>query len=836
MAVSRDDILLRGYEDGKPVQRKIPYKPYLFIPTKKASKYKTLDGIPVGRIDFESMKEARDFCKDYKDVEGMPIFGLNNYTYTYIFDTYHGDIPYDPSLISVVSIDIECDIANGQGFPDIQKADNEITLITISRNGIKTVFGCGNYVVHGPNIKYYKCKDELHLLRCFIEIWNSSQYSPDIITGWNIEFFDIPYTINRIKKVLGDYEAKKLSPWQMLHESKIDVMGHEQQSYEIVGIASLDYLQLYKKFAYTQQESYSLDNVAFEELGARKLDYGEYGSLGVLQVKNWQMYTEYNIRDVELVDMLEDKLKLIELAMAMAYDAKINFQDTFTTVRPWDIIIHNYLLERNIVIPQFKKSFDTRRIVGGYVKDPHVGMHNWVVSFDLNSLYPHLIMQYNISPEAYKGRAPFHYSIDDMLDRALDKHKDYLTDNKLAITANMCVFSHEKQGFLPALMQRMYEIRKVFQSEMKDAKKAFEALADKTTDEAKQLVKDIAKLNNLQMSKKIFLNSGYGALANEWNRWYETDLAEAITTSGQFTIRWIENKLNQYLNKIFKTEEIDYVIASDTDSVYIQLDRLVEMKYGINLPDTKKVIKFLDKVCVEMIEPYIEKCYTELAEYVNAFDQKMRMKRECIADKAIWTAKKRYILNVYNQEGVAYEKPKLKMMGIEAIRTSTPAVCRTAIKNTLETIMNSDEATLQKNIADFKVAFSKMSFEQVAFPRGVNDLEKYKDSSTIYTKGTPIGVKGALIYNHHIKNLKLDRKYEYIASGHKIKFLYMKTPNPLHTPVLACPKVLPPEFKMDAYIDYDMQFDKAFLEPIKTIVNAIGWEVEKKDTLDSFFE
>lgn len=807
----------------------------MFIPTNKETEYRTLDGMAVGRVDFSSIKEAKDFCKDYKNVEGMPIFGLNLYNYTYIFDTFKGDIPYDPSIISVVSLDLECDVANGKGFPNIDLASNEITLITISRNGNKVVFGCGDYVVHGPNIKYYKCKDELHLLRCFLEIWNSPSYSPDIITGWNIELFDMPYIINRIKRVLGETDAKKISPWGMIHEIRTDIKGKEQVSYDIVGIATLDYMQLYKKFAFTPQESYSLDNVAFEELGERKLGYGGYETLGELQVNNWQLYTEYNIWDVELVDKMEDKLKLIELAMAMAYDAKINFQDTFTTVRPWDIIIHNYLLERNIVIPQFEKKLVTRTIVGGYVKDPEPGSYKWVVSFDLNSLYPHLIMQYNISPETYNGMAPFHYTVDELLRGDLDKQKGYVKLNNITVTSNMGQFSKEVQGFLPALMQRMYDVRKVFQGQMKDAKRIYETI-DKNTPEAAQLVKDIAKFNNLQMSKKIFLNSGYGALANEWNRWYETDLAEAITMSGQFTIRWIANKLNKYFNHILKTDNIDYVIAMDTDSVYIQLDKMVEMKYGDNLPDTKSVVKFLDKVSIEKIEPFIEKCYTELAEYVNAFDQKMRMKRECIADKAIWTAKKRYILNVYNLEGLAYDAPRLKMVGIEAIRTSTPAVCRAAIKKTLELVMSTDEETVQKYIAEFREEFGKMTYEQVAFPRGVNDLEKYADSSSIYIKATPIGVKGALIYNHHIKLNKLEKRYEYITSGQKIKFVYMKTPNPLHTPVLSTPRSLPPELNMDRYIDYETQFDKAFRKPIHTIVSAIGWEVEKQDTLEKFFE
>jgi DNA polymerase elongation subunit (family B) len=811
------------------------------VPTHKETKYTTLDGRGVGRVDFDSIREARDFLNQYKDVEGMPIYGLNNFVYTFIYDYFRGEIDYDPSLISVCSIDIEVDIANDKGFPDIQAADNEVTLITISRNGKKAVFGCGEYTNKDPNVNYYQCASEEALLRSFIEIWNSVEFSPDIVTGWNVEFFDIPYLINRIMRVLGQSHARKLSPWGFLQESKVVIMGNEQQIYVPVGITTLDYLQLYKKFGYSIQESYTLDHVANAELGERKLDYGEYGSLANLQVKNWQMYVDYNIRDVELVDRLDDKLKLIELVLAMAYDAKVNFQDTFTTVRAWDIIIHHYLMERNIVVHQAEVSEKDRGILGGYVKDPQVGMHDWVVSLDLNSLYPHIIMQYNISPETFAGwltgneeswvKEEAERRCLNLLDGYLNDYQDELKSRNITVAANLTTFDRSKMGFLPTLMQKYYNERVIYKGKMIEAKKAYELPgADKV-----QLSKDISKFNNLQMAKKIQLNSAYGALGNKYFRWYRNELAEAITTSGQLTTRWIERKLNQYLNKLLKTDDVDYVLACDTDSVYIKLDSLVDKVFE-DKTDTAKIVKYLDNVCTQKLEPFIDKCYDELCAYVNGFDQKMKMKRECIADKGIWTAKKRYILNVWNQEGVQYAKPKLKMMGIEAIRTSTPQVCRDGIKKALEVMMNKTEKDLQRYVQEFRDEFNKMTFEQVAFPRSVSDLDKYVDRSSIFQKGTPINVKGALIYNYHLKKLKLDKKYESVASGQKIKYAYCKTPNPLQCGVIACPSELPKEFGMDLYIDRDTQFDKAFLEPIKTITNAIGWEVEHKATLMDFFE
>jgi DNA polymerase elongation subunit (family B) len=839
VALSKNEILLRGVENGKRISRKIPYKPYLFIPTKKETKYQTLDGKPVGRVDFDSVREARNFLKEYEDVGGMPIYGLEKFPYTFIYDEYKsgGDIMYDPSLISVVSIDIEVSISGDKGFPDIQVASNEVTLITMSRNGQKVVFGCGDFVNSFDDVEYFKCADEAALLRSFVDMWNSPRYSPDVVTGWNVDFFDIPYLVNRITRVLGDSWAKKLSPWGYLQEKKIEIMGKEAQIYIPVGITILDYLQLYKKFAYTQQESYKLDHVAYEELGERKLEFD--GTLAELEVGDYQKYVEYNIHDVRLVDMLDDKLKLIELVYAMAYDAGVNYQDTFTTVGLWDVIIHNHLMKQGIVIHQFDKASRDEPILGGYVKDPKPGMYNWVVSLDLNSLYPHIIMQYNISPETYLGWVPEEGECENKdqaearviraLNGAMNNYQDYMQNDNVVISANMCMFSREKQGFLPALMQKMYNDRVVYKNQMIEAKKSYELEGANKA----QLTKDIARFNNLQMAKKIQLNSGYGALANVWNRWFKREFAEGITSSAQLTTRWIEIKLNQYLNKIFKTDGYDYVIACDTDSVYVHADKFVELA-GKEMT-TEQTVKYIDKICIEALEPFIDKKYQELSDYVNGYDQKMKMKRECIADKGIWTAKKRYILNVWNQEGVQYTTPKLKMMGIEAIRTSTPAIVRTAIKDALNVIINKTEEDLQQFIKDFREEFCKMPFEQVAFPRSVRDLDKYKDAATIYAKGTPINVKGALIFNHLLRKRKLDNKYEPVANGQKIKYSYMKMPNPYQCTVITCPDKLPPELGLDKYVDHDTQFDKSFLEPIKTIVAAIGWEVEKRATLEQWF-
>jgi len=832
VSLYRGDILLRGYENGERVQLNIPCKPYLFIHSKRSDGvYRNLKGKLVDRIDFDTPSEARDFIKRYNEVEGFEIYGFTNFVYPFINDYYTGEIDYDPKLVSKVNIDIE--VAADQGFPDIQTADKEITAITMKKNDMYIVLGCGEFITDNPKVKYIKCKNEEELLTKFLDVWCSKWFSPDIVTGWNIEFFDIPYIVNRIKRILGDSMAKKLSPWGILEERTVTIAGRDNQVYVPTGISLLDYMQMYRKFTFTMQESYRLDHIANIELGERKLDYSEYESLFDLYKKNYQLFIEYNIKDVDLVDRLDDKLKLIDQVFAIAYDGKVNYQDTFTSVRMWDVIIHNYLLSQNIVVPQLKVSEKERQIIGAYVKDPQVGMHKWVVSFDLNSLYPHLIMQYNISPETYVGHISS-INGDEGVKKILDGYlnepsvRNQLTSQNVTCAASGCMFDKDYQGFLPKLMQKMYDDRVVYKKRMIEAKQSHEKNPTPETEKA------IAQNHNMQLAKKIQLNSAYGALSNAYFRWFDNKLAESITLSGQLSIKWIEREMNKYLNKLFKTKDIDYVIACDTDSMYITLERLVDQCFSES-DEVGKVVKVLDHACEHRLEPFIESCYGQLSEYVNAYQQKMKMKREAIANKGIWTAKKRYILNVWNNEGVQYNEPKLKMMGIEAVRSSTPASCRDNIKKCIKIIMNETEEETIKFIERFRGEFKQLPFEEVAFPRGCKGLSDYSDLNTIYKKATPIHVRGALLYNWMLKQKKLNTRFQSIQEGDKIKFCYMKLPNPTRENVFACPGTLPRQLGMDQYIDYDTQYEKAFVEPIKTILDAIGWQVEKKASLDSFF-
>ena len=817
-------ILVRAHENGTDVQYREDFKPSLFVSSnKEVTDYKSLDGRPLRRVMPGSIADCRNFVQQYADIDEFEIHGNTRYLYQYINEKYPGDeIKFDSSLIRVFTIDIETAAENG--FPDIQSADQEILLISLrdSFTNRITVWGSKAFPNEDRQVDYIHCDDETKLLHSFLGWWQEN--FPDVITGWNVQLFDIPYICRRMTRMLGDKYTKMLSPWKMVSDREIYIKGRKQIAYDIPGISCLDYLELYKKFTYTNQESYRLDHIAFVELEQKKLDHSEFDTFKEFYTNDWHKFVEYNIHDVRLVDRLDDKMKLLELAFTMAYDAKVNFEDVYSQVRMWDAIIYNYLEKQKIAIPPKQNSHKDAQYAGAYVKEPIPGMYDWVVSFDLNSLYPHLIMQYNLSPETLLPRRSS-VNVDMLLD------KDFDTSDLAGETlcANGTHYTTKEQGFLPKLMEKIYQDRTIYKKKMLAAKQQYEQTP------TIELKKEIARCNNIQMARKIQLNSAYGAIGNEHFRYYKLEIAEAITLSGQLSIRWIEKKMNEYLNKLLSTKKEDYVIASDTDSIYLNLGPLVNKFFSAKSGDKTAIVGILDKICQEKLEPFIECSYQELSDYLAAYDQKMKMKRENIAERGIWTAKKRYILNVWDSEGVRYSEPKMKIMGLETARSSTPAYFRDKLYQAFKIIITKTNDDIIKFIDEIKVDTREQNYLDIAFPRGVNGLDKYRNGTDIYAKGTPIHVRGALLYNHYVRRNKVENKYPVIQEGEKIKFLYLKTPNPIGENVISFFQQLPKEFNLEKYVDYQLQFEKSFYDPLKNVLESIGWQSEKRGNLMSFF-
>ena len=812
-----DSILCRGYENGDPVSFKEIIKPTLFVPSPKG-KWKSLTGEKMTPVVQDGARRAREFIEKYKDVNNFEVHGYERFVYQWISEKYPGQLRFNMSDMKIITIDIE--VACENGFPDVEASQEEMLCITIKD------LATGKFITWGTreakvDTEYRVFWTEQEMLTDFHKWWCSN--TPDIITGWNCNLYDIPYICRRLERVLGEKWQKSLSPWNKVNMREVYIQGRRNLAYDILGVSILDYLDLYRKFTYTNQESYRLEHIATVELGEGKLDHSEFENFKDFYTEHWQKFVEYNIKDVDLVDRLEKKMKLLELAVTMAYDAKVNFEDVYSQVRMWDTLIYNYLKERKICVPPRQESKKDDKYAGAYVKEPIPGLYDWVVSFDLNSLYPHLIMEYNISPETLVPTRYPSISVDKILNGEITIDSDY------CVAANGAQYRKDIQGFLPEMMQKIYDERTIYKKKMLIAKSDYEKTGDK------ELQADISAFNNIQMARKIQLNSAYGAIGNQYFRYFNIANAEAITLSGQLSIRWIENKMNSYINKILKTKEVDYVIASDTDSIYLNLGSLVETVFKGREKSDQSVLRFLEKVCDVEFEKYIQNSYEALATTVNAYDQKMFMKRENIANKGIWTAKKRYILNVWNSEGVQYAEPKLKMMGIEAVKSSTPAACRTAIKDALKVIMNGTESDVQEFVGNFRKKFETMPPEDIAFPRGCNGVGKFSNPATIYSKGTPIHVRGALLYNFHAKKNKVTHKYPLIQEGEKVKFLYLRRPNKINENVISFFQTLPKEFGLDKYIDFDLQFQKSFLDPLQVIMDTINWKAEKIATLEDLF-
>lgn len=826
------NLLYRGYNQaGKRVQKRIRFQPTLFVNSPGQSEWRSLIGHkPVRPIKFDDMKEARQFIETYEQVDNYDIYGMSNFIFQFTNERFPGEIKFNPDFINVNTIDIE--VASEDGFPNPDFAEKEVISIAChsSKDQVWRIWGLGDYDVsksyifqHRPdaNVQYVKCEDEVDLLLKFLAQWEREEYCPDVVTGWYITFFDIPYLVNRITRILGEDDAKRLSPWSQIRERTVQFRGRKPMSvYDVRGLQILDYLDVFQKFGsrYGQNhESYKLDHIAYVVLGERKLTYEEHGNLHTLYREDHQKFIDYNLRDIELVERMEEEAKLLEVVYMIAYRAGVNFQDTFGTTAVWDAIIHRELSAKKIAIPQNKQT-PRPPYPGGYVKDPVPAMYKWVVSFDLNSLYPNLIVQYNISPETLR-QEPGHPN-----DPRYWLNKTDKVDSEYSVAANGSVYTREYRGILPEIIEGLYDERRVVK------KKMLEREAEYQQTQSHLAKTESRRYDTVQYSIKILLNSLYGALGNQFFRYFNVSMAEGITSSGRLSIMWAEKTLNEKMNKVIGTENVDYVIAIDTDSLYVNFDPLVK-----KFEPKGDVVQFLDKVCQDKFEPWLAEGYSKLAIKQNAYVNRMEMAREVIADKGIWTRKKRYILNVHNSEGVQYAQPKLKIMGIEAVKTSTPQVCRDKFEQVFRIIINDGELAARKFIQEFRKEFNGLEPEQVAFPRSVSEIDKWKDNRTKYSKGTPINSRAAILYNELLVDTGLDSRYEQITPGTKMKYVYLTLPNPLKEDVIGFVDYLPREFGLHKYVDYKTQFEKTFTGPLEAVFEACGWSIEERNTLEEFF-
>jgi DNA polymerase elongation subunit (family B) len=826
-------IFHKFIENGKQKTEVVSDFPIsLFVNGKRDNTYTGFMGEKLSKVEFSNIRDAQEFIKAYQSMQ--EIHGQTNLLYQFISHTYPKDIQFDITKIKIMGIDIET-AYDSTGFPTPEKANQEILSVTLKVFGEKNpfvVFGCKRYTREGP-FTYIQCTDEVDLLNKMQKYW--VEVNPDVITGWNVEGFDIPYIINRSNKLLGENFTKKFSCFsdKLEHCIQERTTGEKSKTYRIVGTTVLDYFDLYKKYSGTTLESYRLEVVAQHELGTGKVNYEEYGGLMGLYEKNYDLFLNYNYTDVKIIEEMDQKLNYLVLSFTVAYLGKVKYSDIFSQVRFWDNHIYNVLLEQGIQLPPNKKRDDVA-IVGAYVKDPVPSLYSWIVTVDLTSLYPSIIMSFNLSPETHCGQA--HHTINDIdqyINMELDL--DWAKDENVCVLANGATFSKKVHGIFPQVAEKMFSSRKAFKKQAIAAANDIEQLIATNAPSEAILAKrsEEATYDAKQMAYKIALNSLFGASANQYFRFNNTDIAEGITMTGQLVIRFISNRLNAHLNEMFKTSNFDYVIFNDTDSAGLNLKYLVDKMFP-DQSDIQKIVNFLDAFVKTHIDPFLEKEFARLAEYLNAYKNMLVMKREVIADRGLWRGKKHYILQVWDKEGIRYTKPKLKMMGIETAKSSTPKIVRGSLEQAIKILLNGTEVDLQAYVKEFKKQFFEAPAQDIAFPRGVSDMDKWIDGATI-KKGAPIHVKGCILYNRLLKKHQVTSTNPAIKNGDKIKFLYLVKQNPTQSNVVSFIDHLPEQFGLNDYIDRQTQFEKTFYEPLKSLSVIAGWNPERVTTIDQWF-
>lgn len=821
----------RGYDDsGRRVSKRVAFQPTLFFPKddlkdgsfikpewqdKTPIDYRSLDGRPLAPIKHFDMNAAQQDLNMYGGARDGFIYGSQKFVTQFIQENFPNDINFNLDKIRIGTLDIE--VVSRDEFPRPEDAKYPIVSICVHSTKHDEYYVVGTHESQRYNSKntelqipkeklvYLHCANEDELLARFIQLWNSLDL--DVVTGWYIRGFDIPYIVNRLNR-LAPRTAELLSPWKRLYEKEVYENGRPTKTYEFVGLTVLDYIEVFKKFGYVYgpQESYRLDAIAYSVLGERKLDYSEYGNLTDLYDKDYQKYIDYNIRDVDLVVRIERKSRLLQLALTVAYMSGSNFSDTLGTVAVWSNFIYRHMMRKNIVPSANKIENVSAEFEGGYVKEPIPKVYDWVCSFDLDSLYPNLIVQLNMSPETIMGMGSG-VTVDEMLSETINP-----ITQEYSLAANGAYFKKDKQGLIPEIVESLYAYRVQLKGMMK-----------KAVDEAEKL-----RYNNQQHAVKILLNSLYGAMSNPYFQYFDIRIAEGITTTGQLAIKWAAREVNDYLNKGLKTNK-DYIIAIDTDSIYVELSSIIK-------ETDKTPVDKLDDFCNNYLQKVIKKGYDNMAIVTGAFKNRMSMKREVIADRGLWTAKKRYILNVWDKEGERLETPELKIMGVEAVRSTTPETVRKKMKDTFKVLLTETPIDAHKFMDDFKKEFMALPPEDVCFPKTANGLEKYHDREKIYKKATPIQVRGSLLYNHMLEKTGVRDKYKPIKSGDKINYIYLNIPNPINEDVIAFPDILPPEFGLHRYVDYEKQFVKGYTEPLRPIFGALNWSVDDYITAENFLE
>jgi len=851
--VNKNTIYHRYLENGSREEEYIEFKPFCGVITDKKSSIKTLYNKPLELRKFDNISEFKKWTRENEDY--IDIYGNIRPEYMFLSSVYREEIPLQWDDMRIDNFDIE--VVREDGFPDAQIADWPVTAITI-QDVIKktyTTFGFKNYVNHDQKrINYIHCDDEKDLLKKYIAY--CVERRPDILTGWNIVNFDIPYMVNRIKKVLGKSWANKISPIGKLRAREYkDTFENEINTYDILGTVIYDYMELYSKFQFEPRDGKSLEVIAQAELGKGKLDYkkGDNRSLTELYHNDFQTYIDYNIRDTELVGLIDDKRGYLRLAINMTYMAKCLFSDVFGTVGIWDAYLYNILLNKKILCPPRKTNIKSS-FPGGWVEKPHKGLNGWNMVFDIASSYPNSIISYNIStetiiefsslPKELQNLAdsirPFYsqgestWLINDKIydvDWLEENAKELLEKYDLCMTPWGEFFRRNEIGFIPEVVDKIFKSRKKVKGEMK------------TIDFSSN---EYAALNAQQMAFKTLMNSLYGAMSNIWFRYFDIRMAGSITCAGQASVKGS----SKYIQDNIKGMKNFY---TDTDSIFLDLQPFIDARFKNKEHTFVDEHDFCMKLSTQLVEPKLTEFFDRLTKGLNTFTNTLTMESEVLADAWISVEKKKYSMRIINDEGEEFfnretlelgkwnfdktefevGKVKLKTKGLSLIQSTTPQFSRSKLKQSLELIFQyRDQEVIKDKFKEWKDEFMTLPFEEISMPRGVTIFNKYVENPA----GAQAHVRSAIAFNKALIDLKLDKTFQKINQGDKIRYAYIEVPNIFGIEVMAVKDKMPELINNNIKVNWDIQWQKCFTSQLEKIFETIGWNISEDDvSLEDFF-
>lgn len=837
-------------EHGRDCKETIEnFRPKLYIEAENGTFTSMInEGIRLGEVELDDFNAAKDFI-DENEERGFTVYGQGNWAHNAIGALYHGQHlhpQFDKTRVVVFDLEVKSD----DGFPSpimaaqpiisvshYDSLDDILTLYSMAPWDEASSFIREVYPELMPKIRFRQFTTEKSLLRAYLDLWTKNY--PMVVSGWHSNGFDCPYLFNRIAIVLGDQAAKSLSPFRAVTKKEHkDNFGNAAVSVNIYGMSQLDLQELYKKFEVRPRENHRLATIAALELGTSKIDYTEEETIQNMFDTAPQKFNDYNILDTWLVWLINVKRQMIQTAMFIAYESKVNMEDVYSPVKVWDAHICNKLLEKNKAAPLPSRSIKTP-YVGAYVKTVIPGMYKWVVSFDVASMHPTIIRQWNMCAST-------------VMDNPNSPHQDYSSHlvklDELAnllvgecpegysVAANGVLFSHSASSTIPGLVGELFNERKITKA------KAISLLKQAELDEinSKELKKQSSSYKTKEGAIKVLLNSLYGAMANEWFRFFDIRMAEGITLTSQVVIQFIERRVNEFLNKTLRNyPPKDRCVGIDTDSCYFELDDLVTEMFK-NKPNAtvNEITDFLDRASEHVTKAAIEPAIEELAKYMKCRETLITMKREAICDRAFWVAKKKYALNVIDNEGVRYAHPEQKAVGLQLVQTSTPKFCRDALGEAVKIILTgdvNDKERLLPLIERVKKDYETLGVYEIACPRGVSEIDKWKGLDGLPGKGSTPPIRGVIIYNHFLMKMGLDSKYQIIKPGSKIRYLHLTQPNPLKSDAIAFFTRLPTEFGIEPYINRSHMYETSFLTPLRGITSVVGLFLEPDRSLEEFF-